>query len=136
MATTHLTTLMYKLKMSNKRVITKHLSWVFSEMCFQGNQLISVTEEKLLLLEECQQVKVDEIARIRKHLLQLLNEIKYMIQVWIINGSLNLLTEKDEYRSGYAWYQCISPRSSCLSQVCNINCNGGIRYSSLPEDQS
>lgn len=48
---------------------------------FQGNQLISVTEEKVLLLEECQQVKVDEIAELENHYLAVLNEIKYMIQV-------------------------------------------------------
>ena len=34
------------------------------------------TEEKVLLLEECQQVKVDEIAELENHYLAVLNETK------------------------------------------------------------
>lgn len=62
--------------MSNKRVIAKHLSWLFSRNCISGEPINTSYWEKVLPLEECQQVKVDEIAELENPYLAVLNETK------------------------------------------------------------
>lgn len=112
---------MYKLKMSNKRVITKHLSWVFSRKCVSGESINISYWRKSTSFRRVPTSKSRWNSRIRKPLSCSTQWNKIYDSGMNNQWMLNLLTERMNRIWILTWYQGIFPRSSCLSQVCNIN---------------